>query len=113
ISNIENAKNITNSDYSIVWLLIDSSDLLEKNKIRNKKKQNETRRIYLYHKATKEDWDAYSQKVEQIFTHAEKKPKKQDIRIDNIEKENIDESWDTIIKAITTTANEFILSTKT
>ena len=44
--------------------------------------------------------------------HAEKKPKKQDIRIDNTEKKSIDESWDTIVKAITTAANEFILSTK-
>ena len=54
-SDIESAETITDSDHSIVWLQIDSSDLFEKSKVGFKKNQNETRRIYLYHKATKED----------------------------------------------------------
>ena len=74
-----------------MWLQIDSSDLFEKNKIWLKKNQGETRRIYLYHKATKEDWDAYRQKVDRLLIGARKKVKKQYPKTDSIEEESIDE----------------------
>ena len=76
-----------------MWLQIDSSDLFEKNKIRLKKNQDETRRIYLYHKATKENWDAYRQKVDQLLIGTKGKKKKHE--------EDTDDSQNATIGKIT------------
>ena len=45
-SNIEQIEMVTDSDYRIVWIQLDSVDILEKNKQRSKKGQKETRRLY-------------------------------------------------------------------
>ncbi|CAG8589878.1 2525_t:CDS:2 [Paraglomus occultum] len=62
-SNIEQMETVTDSDHGIVWLQLDSTGILEKNKQRSKKGQKETRRLYQYHKATEEDWNNYSQEL--------------------------------------------------
>ena len=54
-SNIEGIEKVTDSDYEIVWIQLDSSGILEKNKQRSKKGQKKIRRLYLYHKATEEN----------------------------------------------------------
>ena len=59
-SNIEGMETVTDSDHEIVWIQLDSSGILEKNKQRSRKGQKETRRLYLYHKATEENWNDYS-----------------------------------------------------
>src|SRR5437764_14684803 len=79
-SNIEGIETVTDSDYGIVWIQLDSSGILEKNKQRSKKRQKETRRLYLYHKVTEENWSEYSQEVEKIIRNATKRKKKIDIK---------------------------------
>src|SRR5947209_16463055 len=104
---------IMDSDHNIVWLQIDGANLFEKNKSTSKKQQSEVRRIYLYHKATRENWEAYEHKVEKIIMNSEKRKRKaKEIIQENIE-ESIDESWEVIAKAITIAANECIPSIKT
>ena len=110
-SDIESAETITDSNHSIVWLQIDSSDLFEKNKVRLKKNQGETRRIYLYHKATKENWDAYRQKIDRLLIGTKEKRKKQHPKTDGTEEESVDKIQEQIVKAITIATNEYILST--
>jgi len=75
-SNIEGMETVTDSDHGIVWIQLDSSGILEKNKQRSRKGQKETRRLYLYHKATEENWNEYSQEVEKIIRNAAKREKK-------------------------------------
>ena len=60
----------------MVWIQLDSSGILEKNKQRNKKGQKETRRLYLYHKVTEKNWSDYGQEVEKIIRIATKRKKK-------------------------------------
>ena len=47
-----------------------------------------------------------------MLINARKKKKKQRLKADSIEEESVDEIWEQIVKAITTAANEYILSTK-
>ena len=72
-SDIDSAKTITDSDHEIVWLKLESIDLFERNRVSSRKQNRETRRLYLYHKATKEDWEAYEQKVESYFIRDRKR----------------------------------------
>ena len=69
-------ETVTDSDHGIVWIQLDSSGILEKNKQRSKKGQKETRRLYLYHKVTEENWNEYSQEVEKIIRNAAKRKRK-------------------------------------
>src|SRR5205085_12099318 len=62
---------------------------------------------------TKEDWDAYRQKVDRLLISTRKKKKKQRLKADSTEEESINEIWEQIVKAITAAVNEYILSTKT
>ena len=54
-SNIEGMEMVTDSDHGIVWIQLDSSGILEKNKQRSRKGQKKTRRLYLYHKTTEKN----------------------------------------------------------
>ena len=112
-SNIEGMETITDSDHGIVWIQLDSSGILEKNKQRSRKGQKETRRLYLYYKATEENWSKYSQEVEKIFRNAAKRKKKNRYKAEKESELDIDEEWELIAKAIQAAASKHIPSTKT
>ena len=112
-SNIEGMETITDSDHGIVWIQLDSSRILEKNKQRSRKGQKETRRLYLYHKATEENWNKYSQEVEKIIRNAAKRKKKNRYKAEKESELDIDEEWELIAKAIQAAASKHIPSTKT
>ena len=105
-------ETITDSDHGMVWIQLDSSGILEKNKQRNKKGQKETRRLYLYHKATEENWSDYGQEVEKIIRNATKRRKKNRYKAEEEPKFDIDEEWELIAKAIQTAASKHIPLTK-
>src|SRR5437764_257156 len=90
-SNIEGMETVTDSDHGIVWIQLDSSGILEKNKQRSRKGQKETRRLYLYHKATEENWSEYSQEVEKIIRNATKRKKKNRYKVEEESELDIDE----------------------
>ncbi len=75
-SNIDEIETVTDSDHGLVWIQLDKSGILEKNRQRTKKGQKETRRLYQYHKATEENWSDYSQEVERIIRNAEKRKRR-------------------------------------
>ena len=111
-NNIEGIKTVTDSDHGIVWIQLDSSGILEKNKQRSRKGQKETRRLYLYHKATEENWNEYSQEVEKIIRNAAKRKKKNRYKAEKEPELDIDEEWELIAKAIQAAASKYIPSTK-
>ena len=45
-SNIDEMETVTDSDHGLVWIQLDKSGILEKNRQRIKKGQKETRRLY-------------------------------------------------------------------
>ena len=53
--NIDEIEIVTDSNHSLVWIQLDKSGILEKNRQRTKKGQKETRRLYQYHKATEKN----------------------------------------------------------
>src|SRR5207253_1490976 len=112
-SNTEGMETITDSNYGMVWIQLDSSEILEKNKQRNKKGQKETRRLYLYHKATEENWNDYRHEVEKIIRNATKRKKKNRHKAEEEPKPDINEEWELIAKAIQAAASKHIPSTKT
>src|SRR5437868_12673538 len=112
-SNIEGMETVTDSDYRIVWIQLDSSGILEKNKQRNRKGQKETRRLYLYYKAIEENWSEYSQEVEKIIRNAAKRKKKNRYKAEKESELDIDKEWELIAKAIQVAASKHIPSTKT
>ena len=106
-------ETITDSDYRMVQIQLDSSRIIEKNKQRNKKRQKETRRLYLYHKATEENWNDYRHEVEKIIRNATKRKKKNRHKAEEEPKPDINEEWELIAKAIQAAASKHIPSTKT
>ena len=66
-------ETVTDSDHGLVWIQLDKSGILEKNRQRTKKGQKETRRLYQYHKATEENWSNYSQEVKRIIRNVKKR----------------------------------------
>ena len=111
-SNIEGMETVTDSNHGIVWIQLDSSGILEKNKQRSKKRQKETRRLYLYHKATEENQSEYSQEVEKIIRNAAKRKKKNRYKAEKELELDIDEKQEIIAKAIQAVASKHIFLTK-
>ena len=78
-SNIKGIETITDSDHGLIQVQLDRTSMFEKNKQREKNDTKETRRLYYYHKATKENQEDYGQEVERIITNTKKKKQKKTI----------------------------------
>ena len=102
---IEDINLITGSDHKIVTASLEVNKILRYGKLNRRDKNKPTRKIFLYHKATSEDWEAYSTRVEHlIFMKGRTRviENTHDLPID------INVEWDRISSAIMKAALEHI-----
>jgi len=99
---------VTGSDHNLVWLFLNLGEIL---RFKTKRRKEETiykRRIFLYNKATNENWEGYKSMLERLLRHTEEGQEKV---IGKEEKEReVNERWDQIESAILKAANRHIPS---
>ncbi|CAG8807208.1 21334_t:CDS:2, partial [Gigaspora margarita] len=76
---------------------IETSTILNYGKLRKKEGKGPTRRVFLYHKATEENWKFYSKYIDSILKTKKTVNRKLNAKYSKIE---IDKEWETIKKVL-------------
>ena len=100
---VEDIAIYTGSNHKLIWAKINTSIILNYRNLQKKKKKSPTRKIFLYHKATEENQEAYSKRVEQLLKSEETNNKDP-----HCSKTSINEKCDLINKAIVQAATKHI-----
>src|SRR5260364_369720 len=59
------------SDHKLVWAEVETDTILHYGKLQRRKKSRPSRRVFLYHKATEENWESYSKCINALLRKKE------------------------------------------
>ena len=110
-SDIEEMDMVTQSDHNLVWAEVGLEEILGPQKAETGDSQKATRKVYLYEKATKENWEDYRTQLDHAVKSNYRKLLERSKGKERIERE-IDELWEVIEKAIGKAAANNVLVVK-
>ncbi|CAG8771553.1 8999_t:CDS:2, partial [Gigaspora margarita] len=102
---IKDISILTGSDHKLVWAEIETSAILNYSKLRKKERKGPTRKVFLYYKATEENWESYSKHVNSILKTKKSVKGKLSAKCSKM---GIDKEWKTISSAILKVAMKHI-----
>src|SRR5205814_2352317 len=98
-SDIEEMDMVTQSDHNLVWAEVGLEEILGPQKAETGDSWKATRKVYLYEKATKENWEDYRTQLDHVVKSNYRKLLERSKGKERIERET-DELWEVIERAI-------------
>ncbi|CAG8459395.1 9337_t:CDS:2, partial [Gigaspora margarita] len=105
---IEDIEDVTGSDHGLVWCLLEINKILRFSETSKNNKHQQTRKVFLYYKATEENWKGYRSCLNHKLGTKSKKLRHDAGRLE----EEVNEEWDIISRAILQATNKNILHIK-
>ncbi|CAG8768348.1 11212_t:CDS:1, partial [Gigaspora margarita] len=103
---IKDISILTGSDHKLVWAEIETSAILNYDKLRKKEGKGPTRKVFLYYKAMEENCESYSKHVDSILKTKKTIKEKLSAKCSKME---IDKECETISSAILKATMKHIL----